>query len=51
MFGDLKSEPRWNYEVPHALGGQFHLQNLKFKTPTKKFGSLKQNTIFKCLVI
>jgi hypothetical protein len=27
MFGDLKSGPRWNNEVPHALEGQFHLQN------------------------
>jgi hypothetical protein len=39
----LKSGPRWNYEVLHALGDQFHLQNLKFKTPTKQFGSFSQN--------
>jgi hypothetical protein len=51
MFGDLKSGPRWNYEAPCALGVQFHLQNLEFKTPSKKFGSLKQSTKFKCLVI
>jgi hypothetical protein len=43
MFGDLKSGPQWNYEFPHALGGLFHLQNLKFESPTKKFGSLKRN--------
>jgi hypothetical protein len=42
MFGDLKLGPRWNYEVPHAFRVQFYLQNLKFKTPTKKFGSLSQ---------
>jgi hypothetical protein len=36
MFGDLKSGSWWSYEVPHILGAQFHLLNLKFKTPTKK---------------
>jgi hypothetical protein len=32
----LNSRPKWNYEVPHELGGQIHLQSLKFKTPTKQ---------------
>jgi hypothetical protein len=50
MCGDLKLGPRWNYEVPRTLGVQFRLQNLEFKTPTKKKFSLKQNTKFKCLV-
>jgi hypothetical protein len=43
MLGDLKPGPWWNNEVPHALGVQFHLQSLKFKTPTRIFGSLSQN--------
>jgi hypothetical protein len=42
MLSDLKLGPQWNYEVPHDFGVQFHLQNLKFKTPKKKFGSFKQ---------
>jgi hypothetical protein len=51
MFGDLKLGPWWNYEVPRALGVQYHLQNLEFKTPIQKFCSLKQSTRFKCLSI
>jgi hypothetical protein len=43
MLGDLKLGPQWKNEVLYALGVQFHLQSLKFKTPTKTFGSLSQN--------
>jgi hypothetical protein len=47
----LKLGPRWNYEVPHAFGVQFHLQNLKFKTPKKNLALLNKTTKFRYLVI
>jgi hypothetical protein len=51
MFGDLKLWPRWNHEVLHAFGVQFHLQNCKFKTPTKKLAPWAKTAKFRCLVI
>jgi hypothetical protein len=51
MFGDLKSGPRWNSELPHVLGVQFHLQNLKFKIPTNFLALRAKSTKFRCLVI
>jgi hypothetical protein len=37
MFGDLKLELWWNFEVPHALEVLIHLKSPKPKSPTKKF--------------
>jgi hypothetical protein len=51
MFGDLKSGPQWIYEVLRTLGVEFHLQSLKFKTPTNFFVLCNKPTKFKCLVI
>jgi hypothetical protein len=36
MFGDLKLELGWNFQVPHVLGVLIHLKMPKSETPTKK---------------
>jgi hypothetical protein len=43
--------PLWNYEVPHALGCQFHLQSLKFKTPTNFLAPSTKMAKFRYLLI
>ena len=51
MFGGLKLELRWNFEVPHAAGALIHQipkspnpkhpqKNLSFRAKTTKFGCL-----------
>jgi hypothetical protein len=45
MFGDLKSRPWCNSKVPHTLGAQFSLLNLKFRTRIKRFWFIKQNRL------
>jgi hypothetical protein len=45
MFGDLKSRPRCNSKVPHTLGAQFPLLNLKFRTRINRFWFINQNQL------
>jgi hypothetical protein len=45
MFGDLKLELGWNFQVPHVLGVLIHLKMPKSETPTKKIWVLVQKRL------
>jgi hypothetical protein len=45
MFGDLESRPQCNSHVPHTLGAQFPLLNLKFRTRINRFWFINQNRL------
>jgi hypothetical protein len=51
MFGDLKSGPRWNYEVPHTLGSNSTLKASNSNRPQNILAPRSKNAKFRCLLI